>query len=102
AVAVVVVVALPDGAEGVDGELVRIAEVVAEHLEARTVRLEAEGHPFLIRRALLLDTIARLVDEHLARRIHDRARFVAAVEVETAVGAEDEGVRGVIVILSDG
>jgi hypothetical protein len=91
-------VRLPNRAVGVHRELVRIAEVVAQHLELRGVRLEAERHPFLVRLALALDAVARAIDDDVARRIHDRARLVAAVEVQPAIGTEDEGVRRVVVI----
>src|SRR3954469_22869492 len=58
AVAIVVVVALPDRAERIYDKLVWIAEVVAQHFDVRAVRLETERHPFLIRGELLLDAVA--------------------------------------------
>ena len=43
-VAVVVVVGLVDVAERIDRELIRVAEVLRQHLEARAIRVHAQRH----------------------------------------------------------
>src|SRR5438876_253700 len=48
AVAIIVVVRLPERAEGIDGEFIVIAEVMGEHLEFAAVEVAAEDHALAV------------------------------------------------------
>ena len=98
AVAVVVVVALPERAEGVDRHLVVVAEVVAEHLKVGAVGPAAKDHALAIRAAGIVNGVAKAVDDRRAVGITHPVASVAEVEIPAAVGADDEGVHGVVVL----
>src|SRR5436190_310909 len=53
-VAIVVIVALPQRAEAVGGDLPVVAEVPAERLELSAVHVATKNHPFLIRLAAVV------------------------------------------------
>src|SRR5207302_5225783 len=98
AIAVVVVVALPDRAERIDRQLPVVAKVPTERLDAAAVEIAAKSHALLIRLPPRGDLIARLVDDRLAVLVLELLAFVAGVAVELAVGSEDEGVNAVVVL----
>src|SRR5262249_5731878 len=97
-VAVVVVVGLPDGPERIDRELVVVAEVVAEDLEVRAVRIAAERHPLAIRSAARVDDVAVDRRDRLAVLVEDGVPGVAVVPIALAVGPEDEAVERVVML----
>ena len=97
-VAVVVVVGLPERAEGVHGDLVVVAEVVAEDFELRAVGVAAEGHALAVGFAAVVHGIAGEVHDGVAVLVGDAFTGVAEVPVELAVGAEDERVRRVVML----
>ena len=111
AIAVVVVIGLPHGAEGIDGDFVVIAEVVAEDFEVDRLaragigpfpryprRIHAKDHALAIRLAGIIDGVAREIGDQLAVLVVDGVPLVAEVPVEPAIGPEDERVGGVIVL----
>ena len=112
-VPVVVVVALPDGAEAVETQLVIVAEVVADHVKLLRRRVPAESHAVLeaevvarlglaaVGLALAADLAAEGVGDGRSVGVLDVAvvALVAHVEVVAAVGAEDEGVDAVVVVV---
>ena len=97
-VAVVVVVGLPECAEGIHGDLVVVAEVVAQHLEFRPVRIAAEGHALAVGFAAVVDDVAGAVGDGIAVLVRNAFARVANVPVELAVGAEDERVGRMIML----
>ena len=99
-VAVIVVVGLEDVAERVDGHLVRIPEVLAEHLEAGAVGVDAQDDAFEIADARPRVRARPLREETLARFVGNVEAGVALIEVQLAVEAEDDRVQTVIVIRS--
>jgi hypothetical protein len=101
-VAVVVVVALPERAEGVDRHLVVVAEVVAEHFEVAAVGPAAEDHPLPVGLARIVDDVAEAIHDGLAIAVVDGPARVTEVEVPAAVGADHEGVHRVIVLRHTG
>ena len=97
-IAVVVVVALPERAVGIDRDFVVVAEVVAENLEVAAVGIAAEHHPLPVGLAAVVDDIPHPVDDRLALRIVDGVTGVAEVEIPAAVGADGEGMDGMVVL----
>ena len=97
-VAVVVVVALPERAERVDGDFVVVAEVVAEHLEISAVGLATKHHPFAERFSRVVDDIAEPVLHRIALFVVHRLTRVAKIEIPPAIGADDERMHGMIVL----
>ncbi len=101
-VAVVVVVRLPQAAEGIDGQFVVVAEVVGEDLEAAAVQLATKGHAAVKRLPFVDDRATENILHNVAVAIVDRVPFVAEVPVEPSVGAEDEFVGRVVVLRNAG
>src|SRR3954465_9395161 len=97
-VAVVVVIGLPHAAEGIDADFVVVAKIVSEHLEIAAVEIAAENHALAIRIAFVIHFVAVAVDDGRTVRAFDLFSFVAEIEIEFAIGAEDERVNTVIVI----
>src|SRR6476469_10052130 len=98
AVAVVVVVALPDRAKGIDRQLPVVAKVPAQRLHAAAIEVAAKDHAFLIRLAPRGDFIAGLIDDRLAVLVLELLAFVAEIEIQLALGPENEGVNSVVVL----
>ena len=106
-IAVIIVVGLPERAERVDGHLIVIAEIVGQHFEFGTVDVHSENHAVAIRHRIAAGLRARLAgDDGVAKHIHyfrsiRTMQFlarVAHVEVQFAIGPEDEGVNRVVVL----
>ena len=97
-VAVVVVIRLPDGTEGIDGGFPVVAEVPCDGFEVGAVRVAAEDHAFLVGFAGIADDIACGVGDGFAVFVFELMAFVAEVEVEFAVWAEVDGVDAVVVL----
>ena len=97
-VTVVVVVALPDRAEGIDRDLPVVAEVPAERLDAGAVELAAEHHAILVGGVAAAHLVAGLVGDDLAVLVVQRSPGVAEIEIQPPVGAEVEGVDAVVVL----
>ena len=98
-VAVVVVVALPEGTIRVDGHLEVVTEILAQHLHFAAVGVTTEHHALPV--ALFVDGFARVsVENSLAVFILNLLAFVAEVEVPLAIGAKDKGVHAVVVLIA--
>ena len=97
-VAVVVVVALPEAPERVDGDLIVVAEVVAEHLEIAAVGLAAEHHALPVGCAGVVDDVTEAIGDSRAVLVVNGLPVVAEVEVPAAVGPDHEGMHGMIVL----
>ena len=100
-VAVVVVVRLPDVAEGIDRHLVVVAEVVPEHLKLASIRVAPKNHPAPVGRACVLEAaqlaaiehmVAGGVDDKLSVCVVNEPAVVAHVPVEFAVRTKYERV----------
>ena len=98
AIAIIVVIRLPDGPEAVHAEFPVIAEVPAERFDAAAVQFTAEGHAFLIGFACCADFVAGEVDHDLSIGGVQLFAAVAEVEVETTIRPEREAVDAVIVL----
>ena len=97
-VAIVVVVALPERAERVDGDFVVVAEVVAKHLEIRAVGLAAEDHPVAERFSRVVHDVAESVLHRIAVFVVHRLSRVAKIKIPPAIGANCKGMHGMIVL----
>ena len=97
-VAVVVIVALPERAERIDGDFVVVAEVVAEHLEIGAVGLATKHHPFAERLSRVVDHVAKPVLHGITVFVVHRLARVAKIEVPPSIGADGEGVHGMVML----
>ena len=97
-VAIVVVVALPERAERVDGDFVVVAEVVAEHLEIGAVGLATEDHPVAEGFSGVVDHVPEPVLHRIAVFVMHRLARVAKIKIPAAIRADAEGVHGMIVL----
>ena len=57
AVAIIIIVALPQRTKAVDGDHPVVAKVPAQRLHLTAIKFAAKHHPFLIRRALIIHHI---------------------------------------------
>ena len=96
-VAVIVVVGLVDVAKRIDGQLVRIPEVLRQDLEACAIQVHAKRNALEVTFAIAILRRA-LRHEVLARLVGDVEAGIAVVEVELAVRSEDDGVQTVVVV----
>ncbi len=108
----IVVVVLPEVAERIDGQLVRVAEVVREHREGRAVGLDSQREAARVHASIVahhaagvLQVVGRAAGVEAARTqrplrsIGHRVRSgVAGIEIPPAVRSRDDGVQAVIVI----
>ncbi len=98
AVTVVVIVGLPQRAEGVDSHFVIIPEVVCQDFEFAPVRITAEDHTLAIRTALL-HAIAGHIDYDVAGSIDYLLPTVAKIEIVLPVRTENESMHTVVVVV---
>ena len=70
-VAVVVVVRLPERAEGIDRDHPVVAKIPAQRFEFAAVQVAAKDHAFLVRLAVGDDLVAGRVDDRLAVLVLD-------------------------------
>ena len=113
-VAVVVVIGLPERAEGIHGDLVVVAEVPRERFNFAAVEVATKHHAHPIRLAVVVHFVAVEVDDrpsfHLRRcavqrdlfhcRIAKLFSLIAEVEVELAVRTEDKSVDAMVVVFA--
>ena len=97
-VSVVIVVRLPDRTEAVDRGHPVVAEIPAQRLQLRAIRIAAKDHTLLVRLAAIADTIAGHIDAGFSRRGFELPARVTEIEVEPPIGTENEGVDAVIVL----
>ena len=97
-VAIVVIVALPEGTKAVGRNFPVIAEVPAERFKLAAVHVAAKDHSFLIRLAARVHFVASEVDDRLAAAVLDLTAAVTEVEIQLAVRPEVKGVDAVIVL----
>ena len=102
AVAVVVVVALPEAAKGIDCNLIVIPEVVAENLKVAAIWLAAKDHALSEGVARVVDRLAEAVVQQVAVTVMDRPAGVAEVEIEPAVRADRKGVNRMVMLRPSG
>ena len=95
----VVVVRLPENAEGIDGDLPVVAEVVAQHFDPAAVQLAAYDHPLPVGFSGVVNRIPVDVLDGRAVRMLQFGGVVAEIEIEPAVGPEADGVDGVVVLV---
>src|SRR5690606_1229667 len=99
-VPIIIIVGLPDRAEGIDAGLPVVSKVPAQRLELAPIQIASEDHPLLIRLAVGLHLIARLVDDRISILIPDLFSFVSEVEIELAIRTKMGCVDSVIVVAS--
>src|SRR5262249_6328158 len=92
-VAVVVVVGDEHGAEAIDAQLVLVAEVVGEQLQVLAARVAAPDRPRAAVGLVGGPLFAVLIDEPLHA-------LVADAEVQLAVGADEDAVDAVVVVVA--
>ena len=98
AVAVVVVVALPQRAKRIDRYFVIVAEVVAEHLEVTPVGAAAKRHSLTVWLARVVHGIASKINHGLAVFIVYRVTGVSEVKIPTPVGANRKRMHRMVVL----
>src|SRR5207249_9580251 len=110
AVPVIVVVRLPERAEGVDADLVVVSEVLPERFKFRAVEIATKHHALAVGFAIAADFIAGLVHHgigydfgqwtmqraFLRKRPLDLPAFVPHIEIELAVGSKYKGMHAVV------
>src|SRR5204863_5165489 len=84
-IAIVVVVALPDVAERIERQLVRVPEVVAEHREVCTIRVHAQRATGIVRPGVR-------TYEVLAGFVGNIESGVTIVQIVSSIRSEDDGV----------
>ena len=97
-VAIVVIVALPQGPVTVDGDLVVVAKVVSQHLEATTIKITAEWHAAVVGSPVVDNRPTGQIDHRLALVVMDSATGVAEIPVHLPIRAEEERVCRVVVL----
>ena len=99
AVAVIIVVRLPDGSKGVHRHLVVVPEIPAQGLQFAPIEIAAENQTLPIRFAVPDHFVARLVhNQPGAVRGLELMPAVAHVEIKFSVGSEHKRMSPVIVI----
>ncbi len=98
AVAVVIVVGLPDGTEAIHRNFPVVAEVPAESLKIRTILVTTENHALLIGFPTVVHLVAGFVDDRFAILILDLPSSVAEVKVKLTVRTKVNGVYAMVVL----
>ncbi len=98
AVAVVIVVGLPNAAEAVHGRFPVVAEIPTQSLEIRTVLVATKDHALLVGITTIVDLVSCLVDDRLAVLVLDLPSRVSEIEVEFPIGTEMDGMNAMIVL----
>ena len=98
AVAIIVIVALPQRAERVDRGFPVVAEVVSQHFKVGTIQITSKGHPAKQRLAIVDNCSTMNVDHRFTVCIFDLHPGVAEIPVKLSVVTEQKRVCGVIML----
>ena len=98
AVAVVIVVRLPQPAERVDSHFPVVTEVPGERFEVGPIEVTAKDHALLVRLASVFDDVALLVDNRLSVLVADLLSGISKIEVELAIRTKDERMNSMVVL----
>ena len=100
-VAIVIVVALPKTAKGVDVDFPVVAEIPAQHFQIGPVQLTAEDHALAVGAIVFIGAFDPMdVGDEVAILVTEPLPGVAEVEIQTPVGSEMERVDAVVVLLA--
>ena len=80
-IAVVIVVGLPERAEGINGDFVRVAEIMGEDFDAGAIGIATEGHAVLVRVAVIFHDIAGGIDDGVAVLVPELSARIAEIEI---------------------